>query len=146
MHSLAVYLLLFPLAAQADLYKCVDPAGKVTYTNSACAKSGLKAAKLIPPPPPPAVDGPARARAAEKAAASTPPETRAQPKPQTAALQARRSTPSNGNACDTLNGDLGRIMDDMDAARSGGASAAQQAAWNKRLGELKMEKTRLGCF
>lgn len=146
MHSLAVYLLLFPLAAQADLYKCVDAAGKVTYTNSACAKSGLKAAKLIPPPPPPAVDSPARARAAEKAAAGTPPETSAKPRQQTAALPAMRAAQSGGPACDTLNRDLGRIMDDMDAARTGGASAAQQAAWHKRLGELKTEKTRLGCF
>jgi hypothetical protein len=53
MHPLAVYFLFIPLAAQADLYKCTDDTGKITYTNSTCAKVGLKQSKVSPPPPPP---------------------------------------------------------------------------------------------
>lgn len=146
MHPLAIYLLLFPLAAQADIYKCFDHTGKVTYTNSACAKSGLKEAKLIPPPPPPAIDKPARLQEAEKPVAGKAQATDDKPKQQTAALQVMQSTKSNGTACGKLNSDLGRIMDEMDAARSRGATAAQQLAWDKSLDELKTEKNRLGCF
>ena len=41
---------------------------------------------------------------------------------------------------------MGRIMDEMDAARTGGSTAAQETAWDKGLSELKAEKSRMGCF
>lgn len=146
MHPLAVYLLLFPLAANADMYKCVDNTGKVTYTNSSCAKAGLKEAKLILPPPPPAADTAARTQQPAKTAASKTDEPAAKPR-QTAALQVMKSMQSNSHACGKLNGDMGRIMDEMDAARGQGiVNARQQADWTVKLNELQAEKKQLGCF
>ena len=143
MHPLAVYLLLlFPLAAQADLYKCTDKAGNVTYTNSPCAKAGLKEAKLIPPPPPPAIDMPAKARSAKPVADKSEPAPRPQ---QTAALPVMKSSPSL-DACAQLNADMGKTLDEMDAARNQGAAPRQQAEWNNKLDRLQAEKSRLGCF
>ena len=150
MHPLAVYLLLFPLAANADMYKCVDNAGKVTYTNASCAKAGLKEAKVIPPPPPPAIDPVAKTEQppktpGNKTASNKAVEPAAKPK-QTAALQVMKSVQSNSNACGKLNGEMGRIMDEMDAALSQGASADKHAAWNEKLNKLQADKKQLGCF
>jgi hypothetical protein len=145
MHPLAVYLLLFPLAAQADLYKCTDNAGKITYTNSSCAKSGLKEAKIILPPPPPAVDARAKASQASKTASDKTIEPIAKPR-QSAALQVMKSSQSNSNACAKLNGDMGRIMDEMDAARGHDSAHRQQAEWHQKLNQLQAEKGKLGCF
>lgn len=145
MHPLAVYLLFFPLAAQADLYKCTDNVGKITYTNSACAKSGLKEAKLIPPPPPPAVDTPPKsvhqAKPAADKIADAAPKAR-----ETTSLQLMKSDSGKNSACAKLNGDMGRTMDEMDSARGQASNPKQQAEWNDRLDKLQAEKSRLGCF
>jgi hypothetical protein len=150
MHPLAIYMLLFPLAANADMYKCVDNTGKVTYTNSSCTKAGLKEAKVIPPPPPPAVDAASKAAQPTKTAGNKTDnnkaaEPTAKPK-QTAALQVMKSMQSNSNACGKLNGDMGRIMDEMDSSRSQGGNADKQAAWAEKLNQLQAEKRQLGCF
>jgi hypothetical protein len=150
MHPLAIYFLLFPLTAQADLYKCTDSAGKVTYTNSACAKAGLKEAKVIPPPPPPVLDKPAKAPeaakpAVEKSASSTKVKDIVATK-ETVALQLVKSTSASADKCAKLNGDVGRIMDEMDATRRNGQADSGQSAWNESLKKLQTEKNRLGCF
>lgn len=46
-----------PIAAHADIYKCVDGAGHVTYSNivqKGCQKLNLEPLSSIPPPPKPA--------------------------------------------------------------------------------------------
>jgi hypothetical protein len=147
MHRLAIFFLLaFPFAAQADLFKCTDNAGKVTYSNSACAKSGLKEAKLIPPPPPPALDK------------SPPPKTAESDRPvaeknadrakneQVVALTMVRPAPGNTEKCAKLNGDVGRLLDQLDATRRSGEVSSQTAEWDKTLKDLQSEKNRLGCF
>lgn len=145
MHPLAVYLLLFPLAAQADLYKCTDNIGKVTYSNSSCTKAGLKEAKLIPPPPPPAVNAPPKGNQQAKPIADKIAD--AAPKArETAALQLMKSGSAKNDMCAKLNSDVGSTMDEMDAARGKGYSAKQQAEWSDSLKKLQSEKSRLGCF
>jgi hypothetical protein len=145
MHPLTFYFLFLPLAAQANLFKCTDSVGKVTYTNTSCAKAGLKEAKILPPPPPPALDATAKVSQQAKTVAGK--TAYPEPKPrQTAALQVMKSTQSNSSACAKLNEDLGKTMDEMDAARSQGSTAKKQAEWNIRLDNLQTEKNRLGCF
>jgi hypothetical protein len=147
MHPLAVYLLFFPLAAQADLYKCTDNTGKITYTNSACVKSGLKEAKLIPPPPPPVVDAPSKSIQQAKPAPAANKVADAAPRSrENASVQLMKADSGKNSACAKLNGDMGRTMDEMDAARGQASKHKQQAEWNDRLGRLQAEKNRLGCF
>lgn len=140
MHPLAAYLLIFPLAAQADLYKCTDNTGKVTYTNSACAKAGLKEAKIIPPPPPPVQDNTAKTRAAAQPAA--PKEANGKGK-ETVALQMRTPAQASNDKCAKLNASMGIIMDEMDNARRLGRTDFDG---NENLKKLQADKNRLGCF
>lgn len=144
MHPLAIYLLIFPLTAQADLFKCTDHAGKVTYTNSACAKVGLKEAKLIPPPPPPALDKPAKTAEAAKPALEQV-TVNAKDK-ETVAMKLVKPAQGTQDKCAKLNGDMGRVMDQMDAAHRNGQSANANPAWDEALKNLQSEKNRLGCF
>lgn len=81
----AVLALALP-GAWAQTYKCLNPAGKVTYSSTACESLGLRdagevrdrmntapAQKVPPPAPQPkAVEEPKAAKAAE----ATPPERR----------------------------------------------------------------------
>ncbi|GAB4168034.1 MAG: hypothetical protein Fur0039_06080 [Rhodocyclaceae bacterium] len=61
MHSRAWVLLVFfggflPVAARADIYKCLDESGRVTYSNivqKGCHKLNLEPLSTIPPPPAP---------------------------------------------------------------------------------------------
>lgn len=145
MHPLAIYFLIFPLTAQADLFKCTDNAGKVTYTNSACAKVGLKEAKIIPPPPPPALDKPA-AKAAESAKPAIEKSAGNAKGNDTVALKLVKPAQGSQDKCAKLNGDMGRIMDQMDAAHRSGQTPDEEAGWNEVLKKLQSEKNRLGCF
>lgn len=138
-----LFCLIFPLAAQAGLLKCTDGKGNITYTNSPCAKIGLKEAAVIPPPPPPALDKPAKAHEIAKPAAEKNPGT---PKPQdTASLQLMKSVQASDDQCAKLNSTMGRILDEMDAARRKGRADAN-ATWNENLKKLQADKNRLGCF
>ena len=143
MRPLAICFLIFPLAAQADLFKCTDNAGKVTYTNSACAKAGLKEAKIIPPPPPPVLDKPAKAAetatVAEKNAAGVKDND-------TVAMKLVKATQGNQDKCAKLNGDMGRILDQMDTAHRRGQPSGEEAGMNEALKKLQADKNRLGCF
>lgn len=144
MNPLAIFFLVLPLTAEANLFKCTDNAGKVTYTNSPCAKVGLKENKLIPPPPPPAIDTPAKAERTEKQLVEKSSPV-LQPK-HTAALQLMKTAQRNNDTCARLNAAMGRTMDEMDAARTQGGVQRKQAEWNELLRNLQAEKTRLGCF
>ena len=48
--------------------------------------------------------------------------------------------------CDHINMQIGRVMDEMDVARSTGYTAKQEADWNQTLSRMQAEKSRLGCF
>lgn len=143
MPLLAIYLLLFPLAAQADLYKCTDHAGKITYTNSPCAKTGLKQAKVIPPPPPPAIDKPVKAVESPRPSAAQNAET-TRKNENAAAVKMLPASSSSQARCAGLNSDMGRIMDKMDAANRSGHPLDE--GWGVALKKLQGEKNRLGCF
>lgn len=170
MRLITLIFLCLPLVAQASLYKCLDNAGRVTYTNAACDKAGLKEATLIAPPPPPAVDAPVvQTPPTVKLSASKPRSTgfreiapKEAPLRETALQSALQGTPlhemptaklamnriapsSTGN-CDKMNEQLGRVMDDMDAARRAGYTAQQEAGWNQRISGIQSEKSRMGCF
>jgi hypothetical protein len=143
MNPLAFYLLILPMAAHADLFKCTDGIGKVTYTNSACAKVGLKESKVIPPPPPPAVDKVAKATETAKPAAEK--NVSATKAKDTVALQMVKTSAAN-DKCAKLNAEMGRIMDEMDAARNQGPEAGAVSSGNENLKKLQAEKNRLACF
>ncbi|MEW6132879.1 MAG: DUF4124 domain-containing protein [Pseudomonadota bacterium] len=146
MHPLAAYLLIFPLAAQADLYKCMDDTGKITYTNSVCAKMGLKQAKVIPPPPPPPVpEKSARKNEPAKPASAKAGKAADGKGKETVALQVVKPTQANSDKCARLNAAMGKVLDEMDAARRSGRST-ENAAWDKELKTLQADKNRLGCF
>ena len=49
MKTLALLVLLVPLCAQAQLYKCVDERGKIQYTDK--PQAGCKEAPIKPSPP-----------------------------------------------------------------------------------------------
>lgn len=147
MHRLAIFFLLtFPLAAQAALFKCTDNAGKVTYTNSACAKNGLKESKLIPPPPPPALDKSIQPKTVESARPAIEKNADNAKAGDTVALKLVKPVSGTQEKCDKLNGDMGKILDRLDAARRGGQPAGQDADGNDVLQNLQAEKNRLGCF
>lgn len=140
MHPLAIYFLLFPLVAQANLSKCADAKGNITYTNTSCAKMGLKEVALIPPPPPPA--GLPQARAAEAAKPSA--EAPAKPGNSTA-LRLTRASQAADEPCARLDRAMGRILDEMDAGRRQGRTDPN-AGLDENLKKLQAEKNRLGCF
>ena len=147
MRLLILLCLFVPLAAQADLFKCVDSAGKVTYTNLPCSRMGLTETKVIPPPPP--VIRPAKsAGTAEKSAlAGATTESAVKPKKRKEKpVQLVHPQESNNKKCVKLKDQMGRIMDQMDAARRHGYTAKQETAWDSRLRQLQTEKNRLGCF
>lgn len=152
MRLITFICLCVPLAAQAGLYKCLDKAGRVTYTNAICDKVGLKEAKLIPPPPPPAIDPPALQ--------SPPPARQAMHKPAdviaakqaepgempTAKLALNKTITASSGNCAKINEQIGQVMDEMDEARQTGHTARQETDWDQRLSRMQAEKSRLGCF
>lgn len=145
--------LLLPFAAQAGLYKCLDQAGHITYTNTACDKAGLKEAKLIPPPPPPAVDArvvnapsPAVKPPANKVVNATPPEAApAEAKP-AARIALTKTTNAGAGNCEKMNQQIGQVMDEMDEARRAGYTAKQEAEWGQKLSRMQAERARMNCF
>jgi len=158
MRPIVLLFLFFPLAAQANLLKCTDAKGNVTYTNMPCAKAGLKEAAVIPPPPPPALDKPARLPetaklpetiklpetakpVSEKMPAAGAPKIR-----DTASPQLMKSMLAGDDKCARVNAAMGKILDEMDTARRQGISIEADAARNESLKNLQADKNRLGCF
>ncbi len=148
MRLLILFCLFVPLAAHADLFKCVDNAGKVTYTNLPCSKMGLTETKVIPPPPPVTRQAkPAAGRAEKFADDGATAESTAKPKKKKEkSVQLVHPQESNHKKCAKLKDQMGRIMDQMDAARRQGYTVKQEAAWDNQLRQLQAEKNRLGCF
>ena len=141
-----ILILLLPVAAQADMYKCLDNAGHVTYTNSLCSKNGLKEAKLIPPPPTPAVDIPVALPPSAKLAARTPTSKPAAQESPSTKLAIQKTMVASSGKCAKINDEIGQVMDEMDAARRVGHTSRQEAEWNERLARMQGEKSRMGCF
>lgn len=171
MRLITLLCFMLPLAAQAGLYKCLDNTGRVTYTNAACEKTGLKEGKLIPPPPPPAIDRPqaqlssARLPSSQSSSAQSPavqslPAKLAIKKPANVMaskeiapkempatrLALNSATLTKTGNCDHINMQIGRVMDEMDVARPAGYTARQEADWNQTLSRMQADKSRLGCF
>lgn len=157
MRLITLFCFLLPLAAQAGMYKCLDNAGRVTYTNAACEKAGLKEGKLIPPPPPPAIDrpqtqsslvqSPPPAKLAINKPASVMASKEVPPKEMPATrLALNRATITKTGNCDQINMQIGQVMDEMDVARPAGYTAKQEADWNQTLSRMQVEKSRQGCF
>lgn len=138
-------LILIAPPAHATLYKCVDGAGKVTYTNLPCEQTGLKETRVIAPPPPPAE--PTAIKPAPTADAK--PAGNLPPAPESkgsSSIQLIRSQETSNKKCENLNDAQGKIMDEMDAARRKGYTSKQEADWNDKLRKLQAEKNKLGCF
>lgn len=141
---------LVSVPVHATLYKCQDAAGKTTYTNLQCDKSGLKETRIIPPAPPPAEPAPAKAKPAK---ADTTSETTSAEKRSSSSerksgtsLQLIKSQESDEKKCNRLNEQLGKTMDEMDAARRQGYTPKQEAEWNAKLKKLQVDKNKHGCF
>lgn len=161
MRLITLLCCLLPLAAQAGLYKCLDNTGRVTYTNAACEKTGLKETTLIPPPPPPAIDPPQpQSSSAQSPVFQSQPAKLASNKPAsvmaskeiapkempTTRLVLNSATLTKTGNCDHINMQIGRVMDEMDVARPAGYTAKQETDWNQTLSRMQAEKSRLGCF
>ncbi len=142
-------LILLSLAwpAHATLYKCMDHAGKITYTNLPCDKNGLKESGIIPPPPPPA-DTPVSAPQ-DKAPVAGKPSGKSTDKPpasNSVSVQLHAPQQSSGEKCVRLDDTIGQVMDEMDEARRKGYTLQQEAAWKARIKKLQAEKNKHGCF
>lgn len=151
MRLLAFICLFLPLVAQADLYRCQDRTGHVTYTNLDCAKLGLKEDKAIPTPPPPDegsgnISLEASSRPMEKPTGAAFPLPRQTSDP--LASLALSDKPAKGASadCRRVKGLIGAIMDEMDASRALGYTPQQERDWDSRLNALQAEKLRLSCF
>ena len=166
---------LFPTgaSAQATLNKCTDAEGRVTYSNLPCRNAqAVRRIEIDPPPPVPVVPPrpapapapiPAPAPAPIPAPAPAPapaPIPAPAPKPVPVAPPAaiHRETPrppagANKPAprpptskCDVLSDQLGRVLDQMDQARSKGATQKQMDEWNQEIKALEQKKQQSGCF
>ena len=176
----ALILLILPAcfpagaAAQASLNKCIDAAGRVTYSNLPCRGAHeVQKVEIDPPPPrpapvpastpapqpatPPVVSAPVAPapppatpvvqpppRPSAPAPAATPP-TRTPPQP-AAPRAAQPATAMTPRSCDTLSEQLGHVLDKMDAARSKGATPQQLDAWTQEIQDLERKKREASCF
>jgi len=134
----------------ATLNKCVDPQGKVTYSNLPCRNAReAHTVEIDPTPlPDPARSAPVRVEPAKPAAsraAASPNE------PATLRLETQRTTGkpaarASARQCDALTDKLGRVFDKMDQARRKGYTQDQMDAWNKEVNDLERKKQQSGCF
>lgn len=90
------------------------------------------------PPPPIASPLPVPTRATTPPPAPTPAPPRAESPP-----PVQRAAP---RTCDALTDQLGRVLDQMDAAQRQGVSPRQMDAWRQEIRELERRKTEAGCF
>lgn len=139
-------LLILALPVHATLFRCEDAAGHVTYTNLPCDKAGLKEAKVIPPAPPPAEPAPVKPEAAPAAKSAEKESKEPEKKKSEPTMQLIRSQESKGDKCAQINKAMGKIMDDMDAARRQGYTTKQETEWNAKLKKLQADKATHGCF
>jgi uncharacterized protein DUF4124 len=135
------------LPAQAEvLYKCVNAAMDVTYSNIPCRKfPGLKEAKAIDSDPGPAsseTTGTAPGKG-EDVGGRLPKQTARATAEGKRVLKAERSGRS---PCDALSDQISELMDKMDSARENPYSAQQENEWNDKIKQLNVKKHRLNCF
>ncbi|MGO9446428.1 MAG: DUF4124 domain-containing protein [Thiobacillaceae bacterium] len=147
MRSTLLLISIFALPAQAEeLYKCVDAAMDVTYSNIPCRKfPGLKEAKAIDPDVGPEVSetggpSPGKGDSTQAHVPGLPPRAAAGGK---RVLKAERTQKS---PCDALSDQISGLMDKMDSARDKAYSAQQESEWDKKIKELNVKKNSLNCF
>lgn len=163
-------------AAQATLNKCIDANGRVTYSNLPCRGAHeVQKVEIDPPPPrvaPAPVPVPAHAtgsapgpvpdpvpahavapapvpastsRLASPQAATAPPKTAAPPR--TEIQRFGKAAPVvTPRTCDALSEQLGRVLDQMDAAQRTGVTQQQIDAWTKEIQDLERKKREASCF
>lgn len=137
-------IIALPVQAE-EMYKCINAAKEVTYTNQPCGKlPGMKEAKTIeadpgPPVPPP----PKPPKTAAKPETKQPRKTAQERAEAKRVLKAERA---EKNKCDKISDQISQVMDKMDAARHRGYTAKQEAEWNDKIRELNAKKSRLNCF
>ena len=146
----------------ASLNKCVDPQGRITYSNLPC-RNAVEVRKLVidpTPRPDPVRIQPVQAQPVAPAAPAMP----AAPKAATGSnesssirLETQR-TPGGVNTtgkpaarvsarqCDALTDKLGSVFDKMDQARRKGYSQEQMDAWNQEVKDIERKKQQSGCF
>lgn len=141
---LSIALALAASAPQAaNLNKCIDAYGKVTYSNLPCKGARqvrtveIDPAPPIPPPSVPKVD-------MQKSAPTDAPDKR----DGAVKLETFGATPkkTNQNTCDTLTDKLGLVLDKMDGARRKGYTQKQMDEWNNEIKSLERKKQQTGCF
>jgi uncharacterized protein DUF4124 len=145
--STLLLISIFALPAQAEvLYKCVDAAMDVTYSNIPCRKfPGLKETKAIDPDVGPEVSetggpSPGKGEGTEAQVPGQPPRAVAEGK---RVLKAERTQKS---PCDALSDQISGLMDKMDSARDKDYSAQPENDWASKIKELNVKKNRLNCF
>lgn len=141
---LSITLALAASAPQAaNLNKCIDAYGKVTYSNLPC--KGARQVRTVeidpaPPVPPPSVP---KVDMHKSAPADAPDKKTGAVKLETFGAAAKKNA---GSSCDTLTDKLGRVLDKMDAARRKGYTQKQMDDWKLDIQTLERKKQQAGCF
>ncbi|MGA7179784.1 MAG: DUF4124 domain-containing protein [Thiobacillaceae bacterium] len=149
MRTSILLLCLLALPVQAEsLYKCVNAAKQVTYSNLPCSKfPGMSEAKTIEPDPGPPVSETPSPAAREKARDETGKRrTKKTAKEKAETKRVLKAERAEKNKCDKISDQISEVMDKMDAARHKGYTAEQESEWNQKINELTAKKNRLNCF
>jgi len=136
----------------ATLNKCVDPQGKVTYSNLPC-RNAVEARKVEIDPTPlpdPVRTRPVQARPVTPAAPAKP-NAASSNQSATLRLDTQRTTGkpaarASGRQCEALTDKLGSVFDKMDQARRKGYTQEQMDTWNQEVKDLERKKQQAGCF
>jgi hypothetical protein len=134
-------------SAQATLNKCIDAAGKITYSNLPCRNSRETRKVEIDPAPTLDPARPAPVPVEPEATKATPPSKETA----TLRLDTQRTTGKpaarvSARQCDALTDKLGHVFDKMDQARRKGYTQQQMNAWNLEVQDLERKKQQSGCF
>jgi len=146
----------------ATLNKCVDPQGRVTYSNLPC-RNAVEARKVeIDPTPlpdpvriqpvqaqpvaPAAPAMPAAPKAATGSNESSSIRLETQRTPVGVNTTGKPAARASARQCDALTDKLGSVFDKMDQARRKGYSQEQMDAWNQEVKDIERKKQQSGCF
>jgi hypothetical protein len=136
----------------ATLNKCIDAQGRVTYSNLPCQNARVvRKVDIDPAPQPdPVKSPPAQAQSSAKPSArsSEPPpleidRTRVAKTPNG---PGNPEKPASARNCAALSEKLGRVFDEMDAARRKGYTLKEMDDWNREVKDLERKKQQSGCF
>ena len=155
-------LVLVASVEAATLNKCVDPQGKVTYSNLPCRNAvEVRKVDIDPTPLPdpvriqrvqaqPVTPAAPAMRAAPKAAAgsneSSSIRLETQRTPVGVNTTGKPAARASARQCDALTDKLGSVFDKMDQARRKGYSQEQMDAWNQEVKDIERKKQQSGCF